>query len=74
MSRSRMLLGCVWAVAASAALPAAAYTSASYVQDGLIAQWDAIDNEGTGTHNPAATVWKDLAGPTDLTIAAARCT
>ena len=51
MTRNRML-GWLVAVAASAALPAAAYTSASYVQDGLIAQWDAIDNEGTGTHNP----------------------
>ena len=56
MTRNRML-GWLVAVAASAALPAAAYTSASYVQDGLIAQWDAIDNEGIGTHNPNATVW-----------------
>ena len=54
------------------AAPAATYTSASYVQDGLIAQWDAIDNEGTGTHNPNATVWKDLAGHNDLTIVAGR--
>ncbi|MBO7689136.1 MAG: hypothetical protein J6V72_22345 [Kiritimatiellae bacterium] len=55
-----------------AALPALAYTSASYVQDGLVAQWDAIDNEGTGTHNPNATVWKDLAGHNDLTIVEGR--
>jgi hypothetical protein len=25
--------------------------SASYVQSGLIAQWDGIDNAGTGTHD-----------------------
>ncbi len=37
MSRNRSL-GWLVAVAASAALPALAYTSASYVQDGLIAQ------------------------------------
>ena len=39
MARYRKLIGCVLAVAASA-IPAWAttYTSASYVQDGLIAQ------------------------------------
>ena len=51
------------------ALPASpSYTSADYVQDGLITQWDGIDNVGTGTHNPNATVWKDLAGSLDLTL------
>ena len=49
---------------------AATYTSASYVQDGLITQWDGIDNVGTGTHNPNATVWKDLAGNLDLALTA----
>ena len=29
---------------------ATTYTSASYVQDGLITQWDGIDNSGTGGH------------------------
>ncbi|MBR3221532.1 MAG: hypothetical protein IKF72_04800 [Kiritimatiellae bacterium] len=43
-------------------------TSSSYVQDGLMAQWDGIDNVGTGTHDPTATTWKDLAGNNDLTI------
>ena len=67
------------AVFATAALAAASpnmartasgdiYTSASYVQDGLIAQWDGIDNVGTGTHNPSATVWKDLKGSCDMTL------
>ena len=36
---------------------ATTYTSASYVQNGLIAQWDGIDNAGTGTHDPTATTW-----------------
>ena len=44
------------------------YTSASYVQDGLIAQWDGIDNTGMGVHDPDAKVWKDLAGNYDLTL------
>ena len=54
-----------WMAFSSAALaltlPADTYTSASYVQNGLIAQWDGIDNAGTGTHDPNAKVWKNLA-------------
>ena len=51
----------------------AAYTSANYVQDGLVAQWDGIDNaivNGNRTHNASATVWKDLIGSLDLTLTA----
>ena len=51
-----------------AATAAYAYTSASYVQDGLIAQWDGIDNTGAGVHAPGAKVWKDLAGNYDLAL------
>lgn len=47
-----------------------AYDSSSYVQDGLIAQWDAIDNAGKGFHDPSATAWKDLAGSYDMTLTA----
>ena len=56
------------------AADAAAYTSASYKREGLLAHWDAIDNAGTGVHDPDATVWKDIApkGPDsrsyDLTL------
>ena len=41
----------------------------SYVQDGLISQWDGIDNAGTGTHDPNVTTWKELVGnlPTTAT-------
>ena len=53
---------------AFASAVAYAYTSASYVQDGLIAQWDGIDNAGVGFHDPGAKVWKDLAGNYDLTL------
>ena len=45
----------------------------SYVQDGLVAQWDGIDNAGTGTHDPAATTWKELKGNLQTT-ATVRCT
>lgn len=33
-----------------------------YVQRGLVAHWDAVDNVGTGTHDPSTTVWRDLSG------------
>ncbi|MCQ2395025.1 MAG: hypothetical protein MJ249_12140 [Kiritimatiellae bacterium] len=34
-------------------------TASTYIQNGLIAQWDGIDNAGTGTHDSAATAWID---------------
>ena len=40
----------------------AAPTARSYVQDGLIAMWDGIENAGWGVHDASATVWKDLTG------------
>ena len=55
-------------IAATVAAGAFGYTSANYVQDGLIAQWDGIDNVGIGGHDPSATVWKDLAGTNDLSL------
>ena len=61
----------VLALGAVLALPglAESYTSASYVQqEHLIAQWDGIDNAGTGVHDPNATVWKDLKGTLDMTL------
>ena len=51
------------AVCVSCSALAETYTSASYAQRShLVAQWDAINNAGTGTHDPNATVWKNLAG------------
>lgn len=44
-------------------------TAKNYVQDGLIAMWDGIENAGWGVHDPNATVWKDLSGTeNDLTL------
>ncbi|MBQ7190780.1 MAG: hypothetical protein IJR99_15325 [Kiritimatiellae bacterium] len=37
-------------------------TAYSYVQKGLVACWDGIDNAGTGEHDPTIRVWKDLTG------------
>ena len=43
-------------------------TARDYVQDGLIAMWDGIENAGWGVHDAAATTWKDLVGDYDLAI------
>lgn len=37
-------------------------TARDYVQDGLIAMWDGIENAGWGVHDANATTWKDLIG------------
>lgn len=34
----------------------------SYVNDGLIAMWDGIENAGWGVHDAAPTAWTDLIG------------
>ena len=54
------MLVCMCAVAALAAVAQGAVSG--YVQNGLIAHWDAIDNVGTGVHDASATTWKDLTG------------
>lgn len=38
------------------------YTAADYIQDGLIAMWDGIENDGYGIHNPDKIGWQDLSG------------
>lgn len=41
-------------------------TAADYIQDGLIAMWDAIENVGWGRHDSYTLVWRDLVGTHDL--------
>ena len=38
------------------------YTAKDYIQDGLIAMWDGIENDGYGIHNPDKIGWRDLSG------------
>ena len=54
----------------SAAITASAdVSSADYVQDGLVAHWDAIDNAGRGVHDSNATNWVNLVdGGMDLIV------
>ena len=56
------------AVAAAGTVLAAGLGPQSYVQDGLVTQFDAIDNEGTGTYNPSAATWRDLKGSAYITL------
>ena len=42
--------------------PMVAGFSSLYVQDGLVACWDGIENAGAGIHDSAATVWEDIVG------------
>ena len=37
-------------------------TAKSYVQNGLMAMWDGIENVGWGRHSNSTTTWVDLAG------------
>ena len=57
------------AMTAAGTACAAGFTAQSYVQDGLIAHWDGLENVGYGTNDVKATVWKNLVpGGLDLTI------
>ena len=38
------------------------WSAKDYVQDGLVAMWDGIENAGWGTHDPNATSWVDMSG------------
>jgi hypothetical protein len=40
-----------------------------YVTNGLVAMWDGEWNAGGGVHDASATVWKDLVGSRDATLA-----
>lgn len=46
-------------------------TAKDYVQDGLVAMWDGIENAGGGIHSSSATVWKDLINNKAFTLTSA---
>ena len=45
--------------------------STAYVRDGLVAQWDGIDNAGVGQHVTSLTEWVDLVGTNKITFSGA---
>jgi len=51
---------------AAADFAVAGGASRMYVQRGLVAQYDGIDNAGTGSHDSSATTWKNLADDSSL--------
>ena len=56
-------LGTTFAVALIAVTASAEITSRSYVQSGLVAQYDGINNVGhDAAHDNSATTWVDLTG------------
>ena len=52
----------VFVLALVTAIGIRAATSQSYVQDGLVAQWDGIENVGRGQHDATARFWADISG------------
>ena len=50
------------------AAPAATVPASAYVQSGLVAQWDGIDNAGTGVHDANATYPKELVSGIEQTL------
>ena len=61
MLNKKMLFG-VLAGACLAGSSSAALTSRSYIQKGLAACYDGVDNAGAGVHDPNAATWVDITG------------
>ena len=49
-------------VAVAPAVHATTLPATAYIRDGLVVQYDAIENAGAGLHEAAITAWKDLTG------------
>ena len=60
MTRHFLPLVLATALAPWSVLRADGLSAASYIQDGLIAQWDGIENAGYGVHDVAAINWTEL--------------
>ena len=67
MSTWRKVGCCLIAAIAAFGAWAETPTAADYTRDGLVAQWDGIDNAGTGTHNSSAATWADRIGGRTVT-------
>ena len=62
----KMGLACVVCVAACiGTVQAYGVNAFSYIQKGLVACYDGIENAGAGVHDPNATTWVDLTGSGD---------
>lgn len=45
-------------------------SAADYIQDGLIAMYDGIENSDFGIHDESSSIWKDLIGDNDAIVSA----
>ena len=43
-------------------------STSDYVQDGLVAQWDGIENAGVGVHEDSPSAWVDIVGGLEIAI------
>ncbi len=43
-------------------------STSDYVQDGLVAQWDGVENAGVGVHEDSPSAWVDIVGGLEITI------
>ena len=48
------------AAVAACGVAVGAIPASLYVQDNLLAHWDAVDNAGVGVHDSTATSWANL--------------
>ena len=48
-----------------AVMVSAEETEITYIQNGLVAWYDGVDNEANGTHNNEATAWQNKVNPTE---------
>ena len=60
--RNIFVLGITCALTFS--LAADTLSAASYAQDGLVGQWDGLENAGAGLHDGTTNYWTDLTGQT----------
>ena len=65
---TKVLAATSLAASLAAAPMALASSTARYIQDGLVAHWDGVENAGRGVHDPSATVWKDLVAGREFTL------
>ena len=60
--KTRAIATFLFAIAALSAAFADTLPASAYIQDGLVVQYDGIENAGPGRHEAAITAWKDLTG------------
>ena len=58
----KTMIGLVLAVSVCAAATATTLPATAYIQEGLVVQYDGLENAGLGVHADGITAWKDLTG------------